>query len=98
MELHRSLRPDTCGVINIIWCKSGSFQFFGGKSARQLANNRTNHFEVSKFLGSDVSKYTGNPRICKRKPLGQIAHGSSHFAIGTTVLTYNKRCHLSIWC
>ena len=55
---------------------------------------------VKNFLtynkASSRLKYFGNTLV-KTAPLLMCAL-SVQFAIGTTVLTYNKRCHLSIWC
>ena len=78
------LWPYTNCMVNIIWSKSGIFDFFHSQVAGELVDDRGNHFQVRQFFSSNIIEYSHGSSVWHGKTLGKISHGGADFAIRAT--------------
>ena len=67
-----SLRPNGKCVVNIIFIKSGGFDFFWCKIFCKLSDDSCNDFKVSKFFSANISKGSHNTTVNHAVALGKI--------------------------
>ena len=80
------LRPDTDRMINIIFVKAGSLDFFHREVLCQLVDDGCNNLQMSEFFRSDIRQSCLTLFVWHSIPLGQITHGCAHFPVRTAIL------------